>query len=1195
MSIKNRFVVGLIVVASVLVSETSKAQSCWTNVASGVQVWSAAANWTNGAPSQYGSASSVLKFNVAGTYTSSNNWSGVFTNNSLVFGAGTVTLAGGTNAFINNGAVMPVVTNSGATVTINNPLILATNTTFAGASNTTVSGVIRGAAGISKTGSGTLTFGSTAFNSSASTYTGPTYVLAGTLLLNAGNAFTYLPVGNTVYLGDASGSVNATLQIGNQNAKTLFNGNIVVQSMNTGTSTIFVNPFNCDSSGLAALTGTITLGSENQAGHDVTIRAIANSGITLSPVIQDASGASSYGTVTFSGSGNLLLYFGNGTYQGATVISDANTFLSIGCKAGQGGTASAWSTTSGRLGSGPITNNGSLIFARTDSYGGPVSNAISGTGSVTLNTGTLMLSGSNTYSGATTISAGSSLTLSGANGGISGSTNVTISSGTVLKLDNTSTANNNNRLKDTGTNTMNGGTFFFSNDGGAANFSETAGALVIAAGVNVVTSSQAGANQTSTLTFSSLSRTAGTVDFSGTGLGVDSRNKILITGQSPGAIGGWATYGGGTAWAAYDATLGVIPLSSYTDITALGSTINDGSTLNYRINSQGSGGNIALGIATTTINTLLQNYTTASIVDTASKVFRTGGIMISSGAQSLTIGAAAEDGTLTALTAGGLLSLVNNSVNALTINAPIANNSSASALITAGNVTLNGTNNYTGTTTINGGTLTFGCALPQTLSGVIGGSGGIVQAGSGTLTLSGANTYTGGTTISNGATLAASVAGALGTASSGPLVVNGTLNLTAGAATAYTFGNSISGNGTINVTVSSSAQNVSLSGNPSWTGFAGTLNIGVNQPTNSGSLLLACAFPSGATVNVTSNSTLYLSSGGPHAAALNLYGGTLSSAGAYGQVRMEGQTWSGPITLFADASLGGYNGDVTISGNIRESGGSFGLRLLHGNATKYIYLSGTNTYSGDTSQNLAGLVINNALALQNSTLDMNAADTASISFGQNSILGGLKGLRNLNMGTRTLSIGNNNRDTTYSGVLTNGAVIKIGTGMLTLSATNTYRGGTTVSNGTLAINGTITGAATVATGGTLGGTGVVAGTVTNFGVVGACDMSSIGRLTVSNLVMKLNSSYAWNYTTSGNTDVYVNGNLSLPTVVTVNVTKVSGLMPKPGVLFTGFTNNLSTTDLSGWVITGTLANTRAKVVGNQVVLQSPNGTLVTFQ
>src|SRR5205823_5321151 len=63
-----------------------------------------------------------------------------------------------------------------------------------------------------------------------------------------------------------------------------------------------------------------------------------------------------------------------------------------------------------------------------------------------------------------------------------------------------------------------------------------------------------------------------------------------------------------------------------------------------------------------------------------------------------------------------------------------------------------------------------------------------------------------------------------------------------------------------------------------------------------------------------------------------------------------------------------------------------------------------------------------------------------------------------------------------------GAIAKIGTGTLTLSAANTYTGGTTISSGILLVSnisgsGTGTGAVSV-NAGTLGGSGIIAGAVT---------------------------------------------------------------------------------------------------------------------
>jgi autotransporter-associated beta strand protein len=94
------------------------------------------------------------------------------------------------------------------------------------------------------------------------------------------------------------------------------------------------------------------------------------------------------------------------------------------------------------------------------------------------------------------------------------------------------------------------------------------------------------------------------------------------------------------------------------------------------------------------------------------------------------------------------------------------------------------------------------------------------------------------------------------------------------------------------------------------------------------------------------------------------------------------------------------------------------------------------------------------------------------------------------LGAQNLTLGNNDLNTTFSGVIqgdgdgggTGSSLTKIGSGRLNLAGSNTYTGGTTVESGTLLANnasGSATGFGNVfVTAGTFGGAGTVAGRLT---------------------------------------------------------------------------------------------------------------------
>lgn len=116
----------------------------------------------------------------------------------------------------------------------------------------------------------------------------------------------------------------------------------------------------------------------------------------------------------------------------------------------------------------------------------------------------------------------------------------------------------------------------------------------------------------------------------------------------------------------------------------------------------------------------------------------------------------------------------------------------------------------------------------------------------------------------------------------------------------------------------------------------------------------------------------------------------------------------------------------------------------------------------------------------------------------------------------TLVVGGNNLSTEVSGVIADdcgcspgpGSLEKVGTGTLTLSGVNTYTGTTTVNSGILSVNGSIASSSgvTVNAGGTLGGNGIVSSTAINGGTLSPGN--SIGTLTVAgSLVFTAAASY----------------------------------------------------------------------------------------
>jgi len=522
---------------------------------------------------------------------------------------------------------------------------------------------------------------------------------------------------------------NANLQLsrGTPALLNLLPGGLVSTISSGGSGRILLIP---DSGSQAAL--NVSGGILNVGIGAAGVPGVSNPGLA---VIGLMSGAMSYGgsaSAIFNLSGGIVtaegiqIGSGNGTFTsnptnqinitGGILYLDA-TNISLPKNTGSkyalnvsGGTIAAladwWPASSAPMN---LTNiNGDITFQAADANAKPfdmfLAGPLSGIGGLKkTGGGTLTFSGTNIYSGVTAINDGTILVTG--NGSIAASSGFTLTNDAALILMNAATANKSDRINDASPITMDGGMFAFINDGSTANFSESAGALIVNSGGNVLVTFPAATGQASTLTFSSLTHNGGTIDFQTSSAGT-SQNKIFFT--TPPVLGSWITVNGDVA--AYDAVNGLHSAETYSDIAARGSTITNAPTDNLRINSAGSGANIQLDSSTTTVNTLQQNTTTAAIVDVAGKILRVNQIVVNAGAQSLTIGSTPGDGSLTAANMGGNLTLTDNGGFApgLVVNATLANNVLPSSLAIAGNgtITLAAPNNtYNGGTTISNGTL----------------------------------------------------------------------------------------------------------------------------------------------------------------------------------------------------------------------------------------------------------------------------------------------------------------------------------------------------------------------------------------------------------------------------------------------------------------------------------------------------------
>jgi fibronectin-binding autotransporter adhesin len=1012
---------------------------------------------------------SLLTNSTIGTYVSTGYISGVISG----VGFGFTKESSGNLILTNNNTYTGTTTITGGTLTLGDGtaggnIIPATNLIADNAalvyntgSNIPHSGVISGTGTLTKQGNGTLTL------SAVNTYTGATTVSNGTLgIINTPTTQTTMSTSGITVASGATLSINRTTNIGSGNATNYNNlsgaGSVIHNGTNSTTS-LLVNGGWTLWNGTVNLTGSIDVQTgvlASQAGaswtgttaslnvasgaqflvhaadamvDELTGAGTIGTGWTTAQTLTVGNGNSSgtfSGVIAGNGVGSNNVDIGAGvlsltkTGTGTQTLTGINTYT--GATTISGGTLQI--SSSGNLGSGSyagaISNSGTFQYSSSATQ--TLSGVISGAGTFTKDTSTtstLTLSGANTYTGTTNANAGT-LKLTNTNT----SPTFNIASGAVLELDTTSgtrnsgtqTFNGTGTLRKTGANSAVWG-------GSVGTFALGSGSLIDIQGGVFTGGSSANENWTNNL--SGLNVATGAI-FNG----VEENIRVdALTGNgtiTSGLVHGRYTIG---------FTFGVDGGSG----TFSGVIANTDASNAGKYTKEGAGTQILTGVNTYTGNTSIN-----------------GGILQISGAGSL---ASSYAGAIS-IASGATLKYSSSADQIL--NGVISGAGNIVKDTSTSTLTANGNNTLTGTVTLDAGT--FRVNYPGAVGSAITVKSGTTlfldENGDGLNIWSAPLTFTGPDSGTDALLFFDSIAGGLPDHRwSGAITLNTPATFTS---TMYARPNYITG-------VISGASPLTVNG--------GMVQIHQGASTYSGGTILQSGTLRGDIASAFGTGTITLgnANSGTNAMTLQLNAAninndiTVSTSGTgtktiYGTVQYQSQ--DGTITVPAGA---------TVRLQVFDNNGgdwwfNFGGKLTGAGTVQFVAdntPTASRMYFGDSTSDFTGdavlvsgrvqIGMANVLGTGSADLDTGTSGTSDLRLWSPgtytvpvNMLSGSGAIYNDGGGTATLSVGNNNGSSTYSGVISqNVALAKEGTGTLTLSGQSTYTRGTTVNGGTLSLAG----------------------------------------------------------------------------------------------------------------------------------------------
>ena len=954
-----------------------------------------------------------------------------------------LTLTGGSlvNASGNNTYAGAIALTGSSSITSTSGLLTLTGGISGGANGVALSGditvasVLSGSGTLAHTGAGTITL------SGNNTFTGALTVDGGTLRLGHSAALGSLATATTLLSG-------ATLDLNGQSigAESLALSGIITNSSASSASYAGAVTLGAGSS-VTASSGAVTLsGAIDNAGYDL---AVSGTGVVnLSGVISGTGALSKSGsgtlnlsaTNTFTGAvilqgGTLALANGSAlTGRAVTFASDASAGTTLRLAgnstsvSGLTGTTSAGRVENASASSATLTVNSAdnQVFAGTladGTGGGALALSKSGNGSLTL-------TGANSYTGTTTVSAGT-LRL---NAGSLGSGAVTINSGSLLIGDGVTVSN-----------AINIGLRGVSQDFNA-----------LGSGLPTGWTTRTGATSSTLGTAAAFTATA--IDwaaFSGAFKNLASANGLTSTATIADQAG------------SADRALGIRQTGAYGD---------SGAAFTYQFSTTGQD---VTSLSVDLQMLSVQARSTSWTLQVASGETPTAWTTIDTFVDPAVFGSTTRNYTVGA---NGDLSLLSNQNNAwfrvVALSAATGSGSRDTFAIDnfrlgfAGTAPVLGTDASNATSEISGAinladsiNLTSGQGSTLTVSGAVTGAGSIAKVGTGTAVLSGTNTFAGGLSITAG-TLRITSVSSLGT---GAITINGgTLDLGGQAvASAINFvGGSLLGATSYSGALSLSDGTLLLSdvqslGTSAITLLGGTLDLNNLNPTNSitftsGRLLRSSNWSGSVNVVITGDNY--------SADTLNTLSelGVPVTLGAGKTADLNGVTGNFVLNGATVSNISGFLGNLTVQstvdlsagdpvGNLLlETGGSlnFGSR----NSTKAVTLSGggsvtgsgytgTVTISGSDAVTVSSNTLASGAKLQlgtGSTLNLSGVITNNITFTG----GTLAGNKEFYTGTLSVESGSVYRENDIFG---GDVQLKDGA---TLAGSGTFLGDVSVATGT---------------------------------------------------------------------------------------------------------------------------------------------------